>query len=131
MQLTNYTISSSDINEFESSTDRNTIEWLKFFKEFNPYKVTIEQADKLKAEIDTVRELVYISEGKSKKFSEWKLENLIRASRIDLGKVPPSTSCYAYGILIARMVLAYHLVKGDPLNNGQSIAEQVQALGFK
>lgn len=132
MLLTNYTISSDDIKKFELSTDKDTIKWLKIFKEFNPYDVSEEQSKELSAQIKVVRELVPNTEGKSGHFREWKVDNLIYASRADLGKVAPSTSCYAHGILIARMVLAYYLIqKKQPLSNGQAIAEQVQALGFK
>lgn len=132
MQLTNcYSISSDDIKEFELSTDKDTVKWLNIFKEFNPYDVSEEQSKKLSAQIEVVKELVPNTEGKSRRFREWRIDNLVYASRADLGKVPPATSMYAHGILIARMVLAYYLVKGQKqLNNGQTIAQQVQALGF-
>lgn len=133
MQLTNYySISSDDIKEFELSTDKDTIKWLNTFKNFNPYTVSEEERKALSAQIEVVKELVPNTEGKSKRFRDWKVDNLVYASRADLGKVPPATSMYAHGILIARMVLAYYLVKEMmQLPNGQSIAEQVQALGFK
>lgn len=133
MQLTNYySISSDDIKEFELSTDKDTIKWLNIFKSFNPYTVSEEERKALSAQIEVVKELVPNTEGKSKRFRDWKVDNLVYASRADLGKVPPATSMYAHGILIARMVLAYYLVKEKmQLPNGQSIAEQVQALGFK
>lgn len=131
MQLTNYPISSDDIKEFELSEVPDTIKWLKVFKEFNPYDVSKEQSKNLSSKIEVVKELVPYTEGKTGHFREWKVDNLVYASRANLGKVPPLTSMYAHGILIARMVLAYYLVKGEKqLNNGQTIAQQVQALGF-
>lgn len=130
MQLTNYTICSDDIKEFERSTDTDTIRWLKFFKGYNPYDVPIEKQNKLRKELDTVKKLAPF-EMDSNHFKTWDIKQLVYASRADLGKVPPATSIYAYGILIARMVLAYYLVQGKKnLPNGQTIAEQVQALGF-
>lgn len=131
MKFNEYEISSDDIKEFELSTDIDTIKWLKFFKEFNPYDTSKEQRKKLSLEMETVRILSPQTETDSKHFKEWKEQSLIYASRTNVGKLPPSRSMYAHGILIARMVLAYYLVKKTKVvKNGYSIEQQVQALGF-
>jgi len=131
MKFNEYEINSDDIKEFELSRDIDTIKWLKFFKEFNPYDTSKEQRKELSLEMETVRILSPQTETDSKQFKKWKEQSLIYASRTNVGKLPPSTSMYAYGILIARMVLAYYLVKKiKVVKNGYSIEQQVQALGF-
>jgi len=131
MILTDYTISSDDIKEFEQSTDIDTIKWLKFFKEFNPYDVSKEQSRLLANQVEEVKLLVPNSTINTTNFKEWKLSSLQYASLIDLGEVSTRKSLYSYKALIARMVLAYYLVQGKhTISNGQTIEQQVEALGL-
>lgn len=131
MKFNKYEINSDDIKEFELSTDIDTIKWLKFFKEFNPYDTSKEQRKELSLQMETVRQLVPNTEPKPKHFRNWKEQSLIYASIANYGAVPSSKSQYAHGVLIARMVLAYYLIKKiKVVKNGYSIKQQVQALGF-
>lgn len=132
MILTDTSICSEDIKLFEQSNDTGTIKWLKFFYKYDPYNSTLEEEKELISELTKVKELIPNSTNKKMQFKNIDVKDLVYASKADRGQIPPTTSKHAYGILIARMVLAYYLVsKKKAYNNGQSIAEQVHALGFK
>jgi hypothetical protein len=131
MTLTNTNISSEDIELFKVSEVESTKKWLEFFNEFDPYNATKEKQNKLRDKLEEVKELVPNSEGDSKHFRDWKVDNIIYACRADLGKISPTTSKYAYVLLIARMVLAFYLAnKIKDIDNGQTIDEQIQSLGI-
>lgn len=131
MKFNNYELNPDDIKEFERSTDIDTIKWLKFFKKFNPYDTSKEQRQELTLQMETVRQLVPNTEPKPKHFRNWKKQSLIYASIVNYGAVPSSKSQYAHGVLIARMVLAFYIIKKIKIiDNNYSIDQQVQALGF-
>lgn len=131
MTLTGTSICSEDIELFRVSEVESTKKWVKEFDEFNLREATTKQLQELIKELSKVKELIPTSEGNSTSFPQMEVENLIYACRADLGKISPTTSKHAYGILVARMVLSIMLLTTvKKFDNGQSVKEQVQALGL-